>query len=197
MNKFRKLISIFLILNILFASIPNVFAKTISENDTINLVHSHDCISLLKIKGKDMLKGVAYVCYKDEETQNVYPAFCVDPGKEGIGTGAGESYDVTLNKLDNPILCRILYKGYLGSSYLDWDLECDDDLYYATKTAVHCFVDESSPIDKYEVPHRVGYGENIGLEEVKRRGKRVLEVAEELYEYGQGGAPDPDHGFCL
>ena len=187
MNKFRKLISIFLILNIFFASIPNVFAKTISESDTINLVHDHDCISVLKIKGKDMLKGVAYICYKDEETKNKYPAFCVEPEKIGIGTGAGENYDVTLNKLDNPILWRILYKGYVGSSYLDWDLEEDDDLYYATKTAVHCFVDEVSPVEKYEVPHRVGYGENVELDEVQRRGKSVLEVAQKLYEYGYNG----------
>ena len=75
-----------------------------------------------------MLKQVAYVCYKDPDTGIKYPAFCVEPDKEGIGTGAGDSYDVTLSALSNPILWRMLYKGYVGSSYTSWGLECDDDL---------------------------------------------------------------------
>ena len=59
----------------------------------------------------------------------------------GIGTGAGNNYDVSITELSNPILWRMLYKGYVGSTYTSWGLECDDDLYFATKTAVHCWVD--------------------------------------------------------
>ena len=186
MNKVKKIMSIIIIL-IMVLNFSNAFAKSIEESDVINLKHDHDCISLLKIKGKNMLKGVAYVCYIDPDTEIKYPAFCVEPENEGVGTGAGDNYDVNVSELDNPILWRILYKGYVGSNYKEWKLENDDDLYYATKTAVHCFADGTIPTEKYEIPHRVGYGENITLEEVQKRAKRVLEIAQELYDYGYNG----------
>ena len=70
--------------------------------------------------------------------------------------GGGDSYDVTVNQIQDNVLWRMLYKGYMGSSYQDWGLECDDDLYYATKTAVHSMAEGVSPTDKYEVATRVG-----------------------------------------
>ena len=187
MIKLKKIISSFIII-IIILNTSWILAKSVEESDVVNLVHDHDCISLLKVKEKNMLKGIAYVCYIDPDTNIKYPAFCVEPANIGVGSGAGESYDVKLSQLDNPILWRILYKGYVGSSYKDWGLETDDDLYYATKTAVHCFAEGSVPVEKYEIPHRVGYGENISLEEVRRRAKRVLEVTQELYDYGFNGS---------
>ncbi len=97
--------------------------------------------------------------------------------------GAGNSYDVSLSELSNPILWRMLYKGYVGSKYTDWGLETDDDLYFATKAAVHCFADGTTPVTKYEVAHRVGIGDNVTLEEVQRRGAKVLQVAQAIYDY--------------
>lgn len=107
-----------------------------------------------------------------------------------FGTGAGDSYDVYLSQLSSPILWRMLYKGYVGSSYTDWGLECDDDLYYATKTAVHCFGDNTTPTSKYEVPHRVGIGDIVSLEEVQRRGAKVLQVAQTIYDYAYTSTED-------
>lgn len=78
----------------------------------------------------------------------------------------------------------MLYKGYCGSTYQSWGLECDDDLYYATKVAVHCFAEGISPDDKYELPHRVGWGQDVTLEDVQRRGAKVLNVARNIYNYG-------------
>ena len=134
-----------------------------------------------------MLKGVTYVVYNDPKTGRKQPAFCVEPSKQGVGTGAGDRYDVTLNLMHDQRLWRALYKGYMGTKYNEWDLECDDDLYYATKTAVHSLSEGSIPIEKYEVPHRVGRGDNISLEDVQRRGAKVLKVAQEIYEYAING----------
>lgn len=78
----------------------------------------------------------------------------------------------------------MLYKGYVGSKYTDWGLECDDDLYFATKAAVHCFADGTTPTDKYMVPLRVGNGDNATLEDVQRRGAKTLQVAQAIYDYG-------------
>ena len=178
-----KVINLLVVILLMFNFMPVV---TLAK-DKVTLEKDHDCTSLLKIKGKDSMKGVTYVVYKNEETNEKQPAFCVEPEKPGIGTGAGDSYDVTLSMLDNEELWRILYKGFKGSTYEEWNLECQDDLYYATKTAIHCLVQKVAPNQKYEEPTRVGYGENVGFEDVLRRGRRVLEVSQELYEYGING----------
>lgn len=186
-NKIRKIISFLVVLITIANSAIPAFALSFENGQVITLEKDHDCISVLKFKGEDLLKGITYVVYKDQETGRKQPAFCVEPDKEGIGTGAGESYDVTLSFLRDQKLWRVLYKGYMGSKYTNWGLQCSDDLYYATKTAIHCLVEGVSPTDKYEVPTRVGWEENVSLEEVQRRGAKVLEVAQTLYNYGING----------
>lgn len=185
--KFIKIITIILLLILLITNTLPVFALELHPGQIIKLQKDHDCISVLKMKGKDILKKVVYVVFVDPETGKKLPAFCVEPSKEGIGTGAGDSYDVTLDMLNDQRLWRVLYKGCMGTTYSEWGLECEDDLYYATKTAVHCLVDNINPKEKYEVPNRVGWGQNVSLEDVQRRGGKVLEVAEELYNYGING----------
>lgn len=185
-----KIISFFILLVLILVNISPVFAFSFENNQIINLKKDHQCASLLKVKGKDYIKTVIFVVYEDPETGIKQPAFCVEPSKDGIGTGAGDSYDVTLKLLNDKCLWRVLYKGYMGSSYSSWNLECDDDLFYATKTAVNCLMEGSVPNIKYEIPHRVGIGENLSLEEVQRRAKKVLEVTQQLYDYGLNGDED-------
>lgn len=188
MNKILKciLINVTTIVMIILNIIPAT-AVSFSTGDTILLEKDHDCISLLKFKDSNMMKGVAYVVYKNSSTNEKQPAFCVEPDKPGIGTGADESYDVILSMLSDEKLWRVLYKGFMGSSYQEWNLECEDDFYYATKTAIHSLVQNISPIEKYEEPTRVGYGENVSFEDVLRRAIKVLDVAQKLYEYGLYG----------
>lgn len=186
-NKLSKIVTVLLLTIVILSNVSPIFAFCFNENQVIELEKDHECISLLKMKGKDMLKGVTYVVYNDPKTGRKQPAFCVEPSKQGVGTGAGDRYDVTLNLMHDQRLWRALYKGYMGTKYNEWDLECDDDLYYATKTAVHSLSEGSIPIEKYEIPHRVGRGDNISLEDVQRRGAKVLKVAQEIYEYAING----------
>lgn len=185
--KLKKLTTFCILLIVIISKIMPVFAFNFSDNQVIKIEKDHECIAVLKMQGKDVLKEVFYIVYKDPETGKKQPAFCVEPEKAGVGTGAGDEYDVTLKLLNDERLWRVLYKGYMGSSYTSWNMECDDDLYYATKTAVHCLADGSTPKTKYEVPNRVGIGQDVLLEEVQRRGTKVLEVAQQLYDYGVNG----------
>ena len=160
----------------------------IKEGDVVHLQGDHECDSLLEYWMEDYQKWsykvVWYVYYIDKETQNKYPAFCIEPAKEGVGTGY-DSYDVTIkNEKDNRIW-RVLNKGYMGSIYKDWNLECDDDLYSATKVALHAIAEGKAPKDKYILGTRSVDGNTV--EEIQRRGKKVLEVAQILYEYGLHG----------
>lgn len=82
MKKTKKIIPILLLICILSSNFTTIFAKSISESEKVNLVFDHDCVSVLRIKGTNMLKQVAYVCYKDPDTGIKYPAFCVEPSKD-------------------------------------------------------------------------------------------------------------------
>ena len=188
--KTKKIISIILItiyLITLFANF-NVSKANINEGDTLLLKGDHECNSLVQyyIKNLDYwaYKMVYYVYYLDEETNEKYPAFCVEPAKEGVGTGYSE-YDASLTKDTDGVVWRILSKGYMGSNYKDWDLECDDDLYSATKIAIHSYKEGVNPKQKYRVGDRTVDGNSV--EEIQIRATKALDVAEELYEYGING----------
>lgn len=185
-----KIISIMLILIQLLTillSLKPVNAN-IKEGDTILLRGDHECDSLLEYWMSDhnkwSYKIVWYVYYIDTQTGNKYPAFCVEPAKDGVGTGY-DAYNVTMSKERDSGIWRILSKGYMGSNYTNWNLECDDDLYSATKVAIHSYKENVAPRNKYILGNRSVDGNTV--EEIQRRGAKVLEVAQSLYEYGING----------
>ena len=125
--KITKILSVLILIILIVTNALPVFAIEFYPGQTIRLKKDHECTSVLKMKGQDLLKGVVYVVYEDQATGKKLPAFCVEPSKEGIGTGAGDEYDVTLDMLDNQALWRILFKGFMGSKYSDWGLECEEE----------------------------------------------------------------------
>lgn len=188
--KKSKIISIILIIIQLMTILINLspVKANIKEGDTILLKGDHECDSLLEYwmadHNKWSYKIVWYVYYIDEQTGNKYPAFCVEPAKEGVGTGYDE-YNVNISKEKDNGIWRILSKGYMGSTYKNWNLECDDDLYSATKVAIHSYTEKIAPKDKYILGNRSVDGNTV--EEIQRRGAKVLEVSQSLYEYGING----------
>lgn len=180
------LLAIMQILNILGG--VNVVNAKIQEGDTLLLKGDHECDSLVEYWMSDYNKWsykiVWYVYYIDSQTGEKYPAFCIEPSKKGVGTGYTE-YETILSKENDAGVWRILNKGYMGTTYNDWNLECDDDLYSATKIALHCYVDNISPKEKYILGNRSVDGNTV--EEIQRRGAKALDVAQKLYEYGING----------
>ena len=160
----------------------------IKEGDIIHLKGDHECDSVLEYWSEKYqrwcYKVVWYVYYIDKEDEKKYPAFCVEPAKEGIGTGY-ESYNASLKKETDNRIWRVLNKGYMGSNYIDWNLECDDDLYSATKIALHGIAEKIPPKDRYILGTRSVDGNTV--EEIQRRGEKVLKVAQALYEEGING----------
>ncbi len=188
--KKTKIISIILIIIQLLTILMNVnvVKANIKEGDTILLQGDHECDSLVEYwmasHNKWSYKIVWYVYYIDAETGNRYPAFCIEPAKEGVGTGYG-AYNGTIFKETNPVIWRILSKGYMGSNYKEWNLECDDDFYSATKIALHSYAEGVAPKAKYILGNRSVDGNTV--EEIQRRGEKALNVAQTLYEYGING----------
>lgn len=185
-----KIISIILIIIQIVAILlnSNISNAVLIEGQNLMLRGDHECDSLLEYWMEDYNKWsykiVWYVYYIDEQTGNKYPAFCVEPAKEGVGTGYSE-YNATISKEKDNSIWRILSKGYMGTKYTDWNLECDDDFYSATKVALHSYTEKISPKDKYILGNRSVDGNTV--EEIQRRGAKVLDVAQKLYEYGING----------
>ena len=193
MKNKRRIISIILII-IEIVSILLNFSQVkanIKEGDVIKLKGDHECDSLVEYymtsHNKWSYKVVWYVYYEDEKTKERYPAFCVEPAKEGVGTGYTQ-YDGKISKETDNVIWRILSKGYMGSKYTDWNLECDDDFYSATKIALHSYKEGTNPKGKYILGNRSVDGNTV--EEIQRRGQKVLDVAEELYWYGINNTKD-------
>lgn len=189
--KKKKIISIILIIIQLLTILSNLntVKANIKEGDTILLQGDHECHSLVEYwmgapHNKWSYKIVWYVYYIDAETGSRYPAFCIEPAKEGVGTGYS-SYNGTIFKENDPVIWRILSKGYMGSNYKEWNLECDDDFYSATKIALHSYADGVAPKAKYILGNRSVDGNTV--EEIQRRGEKALNVAQTLYEYGING----------
>lgn len=191
-NKITKKVLIILLLIIQILQITgNMFSTvqaSIKEGDTIELEGDHECDSLVEYWMEDYQKWsykiVWYVYYTDEEEGVRYPAFCVEPAKQGVGTGY-DSYETTISKEKDNEIWRVLNKGYMGSTYKEWNLECDDDFYSATKIALHSLVEGIAPKAKYVLGDRSVDGNSV--EEIRRRGAKVLEVSQKLYEYGING----------
>ena len=78
--KVKKILSIMLLIIMLLTNMIPSYAKVLTENEKVNLVKDHTCVSLLKIKGSDMMKTVVYVVYRADGKS--YPAFCVQPDKD-------------------------------------------------------------------------------------------------------------------
>lgn len=188
--KKKKIISIILIIIQLLTILMNVnvVKANIKEGDTILLQGDHECDSLVEYwmasHNKWSYKIVWYVYYIDAETESRYPAFCIEPAKEGVGTGYN-AYNGTIFKENDPVIWRILSKGYMGSNYKEWNLECDDDFYSATKIALHSYAEGVAPKAKYILGNRSVDGNTV--EEIQRRGEKALNVAQTLYEYGING----------
>lgn len=163
----------------------NISNAEIKNGDTIMLKGDHECDSLVEFylasANRMSYKIVWYVYYEDGQR---YPAFCVEPAKEGVGTGYTE-YEGSITKEDDNCIWRILQKGYMGSKWTDWDLECDDDFYSANKIALHSYAEKIAPKDKYVLGTRSVDGNTV--EEIQRRAKKVLDIAQQLYEYGING----------
>lgn len=180
------ILAIMQILNILGS--VNIVAAQIKEGDTLLLKGDHECDSLVEYWMTDYNKWsykiVWYVYYIDSQTGEKYPAFCIEPSKEGVGTGYTQ-YNSTITKEYDGGVWRILKLGYMGSKYTEWNLECDDDLYSATKIALHSYIDHVKPREKYIKGTRSVDGNSI--EEIQRRAEKVLDVAEVLYDYAING----------
>ncbi len=180
--RFKKiLIMLMILVNIIQINICS-FAE-LEKNQKIKLKSNGmlDCLlQFYKESISDWSYKVGYyIYYSDEDNGKKVPAICVEPSKDGVGELG--SYDTTIDVCNDNGIYTILYI-FNNKKYTSWNLKNEKDYYLAVQTAMHCYSEKISPKKKYRVGDRVleGYTPKT-LEEIKSRGKAVLNTAESLY----------------
>lgn len=118
-------------------------------------------------------------------------AYCVNPDLKGIGYISGEvvGYDVEIkNLLSDNKLWRALVNGYPYNSPESMGVETDDDAYLATKMAIYAIMRGNTEND-IRTLYRPGKDkvEGQSLEEIERRGTKVIEAICKLINIGYNG----------
>lgn len=186
----KKGIIILLLILQLLQIIGSLFyvEATIKLGDVVNLQEDHKCDSLLQYwdyKSQQWTyKKVWYFYCIDKNDKEKYPAFCMETEKNDVTEG-DKLYDVEVDREKDSRIWRILEKGYMGSNYKIWNLECDEDFYIATNIALHSLLYGIAPKDKYILGNISIDGNTI--DKIQKRGTKVLEVAQTLYDYGING----------
>ncbi len=209
----KKGMYILLILIMLLNSIaPIATAYTVKLGERTKLCAEKELPGFVQYKSDGSLKLVYRVFYKDDEKR--LDAFCLEPLKDGVGTGGGDSYYTQIKKeIDDMRVWRALQHGYLGKKWNETTLddtdnkelksgpvvESDDDWYFVTKLVIHCLNEETpiAPKSKYEVPTHIANSDKklgLTLEDVKRRGAKILDAAEKLYNYAVNGTESYEEG---
>lgn len=132
--------------------------------------------------------------YTDENgTKRI--AYCVNPDLKGIGyiSGEVEGYNIDLKEtLSDARLWRVYRHGYPYVTPEDLGVETEDDAYLATKQASYCIIKGTRLEDVYKY-YRAGQVsiEGESLEEIQRRGQKVVDAIYHLVDIGYNGTETP------
>lgn len=194
MNKIKK---IMIILQIVMLLLPTTitFASNINIGDEINIERGP--LGFYTIQYWDVTRDEwMYVTYSrtyyTDKEGNKKIAYCVNPDLNGVGwlPGEEESYSTKVeHRLTDERIHRVLKNGYPYVSLAQLGVETEDDGYLATKQAIYWIIRERKLEDVYGY-FRPGQTEINGqsLDDIQRRGKKVVDAIYKLVEIGYNGA---------
>ncbi len=127
----RKIVILSLILILILSAFYNCFAFEIGKKDIVSI---GSCETYFKYKGKP--NHVEFVIYENNGKQ--YPAYCLNPELNGIGTGGVGNYSVNVyEKLKNVNAWRAIVNGFPYKTLAELGVQSKEEAFTATKTAVY------------------------------------------------------------
>lgn len=128
-------------------------------------------------------------------------AYCINPDLKGIGwiKGEYEGYDVKLKELlSDEKLWRVYTNGYPYKTPSELGVETEEDAYLATKMASYCIL-RSYNVQDVRNLYRAGTTkvENETLEDIQRRGNKVIEAICSLVDKGYNGTETMQYNNIL
>lgn len=127
----RKIVILSLILILILSAFYNCFAFEIGKKDIVSI---GSCETYFKYKGKP--NHVEFVIYENNGKQ--YPAYCLNPELNGIGTGGVGNYSVNVyEKLKNVNAWRAIVNGFPYKTLAELGVQSKEEAFTATKAAVY------------------------------------------------------------
>ncbi len=135
----KKIIISSIILITLISAFSNCFAFEVGRKDLVSLGACE-----VYLKHEDSLKHTDYVVYKKDGKE--YPAYCIDPELNGIGTGGIGNYavDVT-SKFKDVKLWRAIINGYPYKTIEELGVANREEAFSATKFAIYTIYYDMDP----------------------------------------------------
>ncbi|MBQ7410245.1 MAG: Cys-Gln thioester bond-forming surface protein [Clostridia bacterium] len=146
----RKLLIINLLIVTIFSLISNSFAI---EKGSKKVKFVEDCGIYLKYQGTEKLAHYAIF----ENNGKSYPAYCLNPEYDGVGTGDIVEYEVNVNKkIDDEKIWKVIINGYPYKSLKELGTENEKEAYTATQFAIYTVLHNRNPEDYSVVDDSVG-----------------------------------------
>jgi hypothetical protein len=200
----KKLKKILLAILIVLIAIPTQFlqvlAVSIGDSESLERGDLGFYSVQYNNNGKWMYITYNIVHYKDENgVQRI--AYCVDPELDGIGwtSGGVSGYDVDLTELlSNVQMWRVYINGYPYKTPEQMGCETADDAYLATKQAGY-WVLKNKPLSEIRSYFRAGQTviNNENLEDIQRRGQKVIDAIYNLVNEAYNGTQTPAHSNII
>jgi len=154
----RRILALFLTLLTVLGMFPATALAASSEEEAlgeIGIYHNGQTMSYLVINGRAREQTYTYYNYvgSDGSTRQI-PAYCTNPDIKGVPkvvpAGTGVEY-LANEKTSDPKVFGIVASGYPHKSLEELGLQNVNEAYYATKTALWCYLLDSWSIHDAKV----------------------------------------------
>lgn len=180
----KKVITILMLLCFCLNLMPNASFAAESLDEALGEVSIYNGGSELKyLSVNGAVRPMTYVYFnyvnRLGQTKEI-PAYCVNPNDKGVAqvVAKGESVKYSAaDKASDPKVMGIIACGYPTRSLKELGLENAEEAYYATKTALWCYLLSSWDINKTAVNPNLSGTEKVAAE-------RVLAAARDIYTRG-------------
>ena len=180
----KKVITILILLCFCLNLMPNASFAADSLDEALGEVSIYNGGSELKylsVNGAVRPMTYVYFSYVNRlgQTKEI-PAYCVNPNDKGVAQVVKQGQSVkysAADKASDPKVMGIIACGYPTRSLKELGLENAEEAYYATKTALWCYLLSSWDINKTAVNPNLSGTEKAAAE-------RVLAAARDIYTRG-------------
>ena len=180
----KKVITIIMLLCFCLNLMPNVSFAAESLDEALGEVSIYNGGSELKyLSVNGAVRPMTYVYFnyvnRLGQTKEI-PAYCVNPNDKGVAQVVKQGQSVkysAADKASDPKIMGIIACGYPTRSLKELGLENAEEAYYATKTALWCYLLSSWDINKTAVNPNLSGTEKAAAE-------RVLAAVRDIYTRG-------------
>ena len=180
----KKVITILMLLCFCLNIMPNASFAAESLDEALGEVSIYNGGSELKyLSVNGAVRPMTYVYFnyvnRLGQTKEI-PAYCVNPNDKGVAQAVQQGQSVkysAADKASDPKIMGIIACGYHTRSLKELGLENAEEAYYATKTALWCYLLSSWDINKTAVNPNLSGTEKAAAE-------RVLAAARDIYTRG-------------